>query len=200
MTGTGTSTFSGITSALSDLMNAEMALGRDLMTSLTGITVPSAADLTRTLRGRLSQRGCCHIPPPCWMPRPLGHCTSHVSRCNTACIRLVITNCDRVARTIRVDAEDQTGGAFTVSPASLTLGPMRRGTVSVCVDIPSDAAQGQESRTMIWVHGCREYYLDWTVSVGTVGVDSCHEVEVSDCPDYLHHWYDHFYCERPCGV
>jgi hypothetical protein len=21
---------------------------------------------------------------------------------------------------------------------------------------------------------------------------------VEDCPDLLHHWYDHFYCNRPC--
>jgi hypothetical protein len=24
------------------------------------------------------------------------------------------------------------------------------------------------------------------------------EVEIEDCPDLIHHWYDHFYCERPC--
>jgi hypothetical protein len=23
-------------------------------------------------------------------------------------------------------------------------------------------------------------------------------VEVEDCPDLIHHWYDHFYCDRPC--
>jgi hypothetical protein len=21
---------------------------------------------------------------------------------------------------------------------------------------------------------------------------------VDDCPDYQHHWYDHFYCHRHC--
>jgi hypothetical protein len=21
---------------------------------------------------------------------------------------------------------------------------------------------------------------------------------VEDCPDLIHHWYDHFYCPRPC--
>jgi hypothetical protein len=198
-TSSGTSSFGGIASALQDLVNAEMDLGRDFIESLTGITVPSTADLTRALRGRMSRSGsCCHIPPPCWMPRSLGQCTSHVSRCDSACIRLVITNCDRVERSFSVNARDQTGGTFTVSPPSLTLAPFRKGTVSVCVAVPADAPPGDHPHTMLWVHGCREYYLDWVVSVGTIGADSCHEVEISDCPDYVHHWYDHFYCARPC--
>jgi hypothetical protein len=36
--------------------------------------------------------------------------------------------------------------------------------------------------------------------------DCCHcrcsghrEVEIFDEPDYVHHWYDHFYCEHPCS-
>ena len=24
------------------------------------------------------------------------------------------------------------------------------------------------------------------------------ELTVEDCPDLVHHWYDHFYCPRPC--
>ena len=27
----------------------------------------------------------------------------------------------------------------------------------------------------------------------------CHEVRVSDGPDHVHHWHDHFYCNRPCA-
>jgi hypothetical protein len=26
----------------------------------------------------------------------------------------------------------------------------------------------------------------------------CNEVEINDCPDMIHHWYDHFYCHRHC--
>jgi hypothetical protein len=70
--------------------------------------------------------------------------------------------------------------------------------VEVCIDIPADAPAGAKHKTIIWVDGCKLHYLIWHVSVGTVGFDSCHEVEVDDCPDYVHHWYDHFYCARPC--
>jgi len=24
------------------------------------------------------------------------------------------------------------------------------------------------------------------------------DIEIEDCPDLIHHWYDHFYCPRPC--
>jgi hypothetical protein len=36
------------------------------------------------------------------------------------------------------------------------------------------------------------------VRVGRLCGASCPEVEVDDCPDNIHHWYDHFYCERGC--
>lgn len=198
----------GLPGALMNLMNAQMRLSADLFESLTGRTAPTMGDVTklgknlvggtRSSCGCHTRSGCCTIPPPCWMPQPLGECTSHVSKCKTACIRFRITNCDRVQRDIRVDAPGSNAAKVTLSPPSLSLGPMERGTVTACVAIPDDAKDGDQTEILLWVHGCKEYYFRWTVSVGTLGTDSCHEIEVCDCPDYLHHWYDHFYCPRPC--
>ena len=87
---------------------------------------------------------------------------------------------------------------MTVAPPSLDLGPQERGTISVCIAMPDHAKANDRMEALVWLRGCREYYFRWTISVGTLGLDSCHEVDVCDCPDYLHHWYDHFYCVRPC--
>jgi hypothetical protein len=194
--------------AFMNLVNAQMKLTTDLFESLTGQSLPTIGDVGKAGRkltsggtcscGCGSRTGCCHIPPPCWMPQPLGECTSHVTQCKTACIRFVITNCDRVKRTIAVQASGAQSGQVTVSPPTVSLGPQERATVTACVSIPDDAKDGETIESLLWVRGCKEYFFRWTVSVGTVGLDACHEVEVCDCPDYLHHWYDHFYCVRPC--
>ena len=186
--------FGAMFAAWKGLLDAQVAFGSQMMQSLTGVAMPNPADMLRTLRGRATA-GCGHIPPPCWMPRLLGDCTSHVGQCKCACIRVAITNCDRVARVVTADSSNK---AMTVTPSSLSLGPFERGTISICVDIPKETAVGTRYDSVIWIRGCREYVLRWSVSVGTIGVDSCHEVAVDDCPDLVHHWYDHFYCARGC--
>jgi hypothetical protein len=178
-----------------NLINAEIALGSDLIRSLTGIDLPNPADLMRTSRARLTPT--CRIPPPCWMPQPLGECVSFVGQCRSACIRLVVTNCDRIKRTVTID-RSTSQGSITISPSTLALGPMERETVSVCLDVPQDAADGARFENLIWIRGCKTHFVRWTVVVGRTGIDSCHELRVNDCPDYLHHWYDHFYCTRGC--
>jgi hypothetical protein len=195
-------TLSGVTAALGELLDAEVKLGADLFRTFTGTNLPNlnAGDLLRSARRatRSVSPGCCTIPPPCWLPQPLGECTSHVGQCRSACIDMVITNCDGQAHAVAVEVS-KTAAKVTVEPAKLELGPLERATVSVCLEVPKDAADGTRYELLVRVYGCREYYLRWTVSVGTLGLDSCHEVAVDDCPDYLHHWYDHFYCGRRCS-
>jgi hypothetical protein len=191
--------------ALMNLVNAQMQLSANLFESLTGQKLPTIGDLSKTSHklipgatGCHPKAGCCTIPPPCWMPRPLGECTSHVAQCKTACVRFRITNCDRVKRNITVQVTGPNASKVTLSPPTLSLGPQERATVSACVSIPDDAKSGETTESLIWIRGCKEYFFRWNVSVGTAGLDSCHEIEVCDCPDYVHHWYDHFYCVRPC--
>jgi hypothetical protein len=191
----------GLPEAWMNLLRAQMQVGSELYQSLTGQPPPSLADLARELGVRGSRRTgatCCTIPAPCWMPRSLGHCTSNVSVCKSACIELAISNCDRVRRTIAVEATGSHAGKVTIEPPSITLGPMEHGTVRVCLATPESAKVGETLESLLWVRGCQEQFLRWTVGIGTLGIDSCHRIEISDCPDYLHHWYDHFYCGRGC--
>jgi hypothetical protein len=85
-----------------------------------------------------------------------------------------------------------------VTPGSLTLGPEERGFSVVSATLQPDAAYGQEKQYLIWVRGCRQHFLRWTVVVSHHEHCECPEIHVEDCPDLIHHWYDHFYCDRPC--
>jgi hypothetical protein len=85
-----------------------------------------------------------------------------------------------------------------VTPQQATLQPMERKWFTVVATVSEDARRGETYEALIWVVGCHEHYLRWTVRVAAGASGGCHELEVDDCPDYVHHWYDHFYCRRPC--
>jgi len=198
---TGTRELRSLARAYTDLLDAQMRMGRDLLQSMTGIKVPDVGEAMSALRSRASKTGGCHIPPPCWMPQPLGEVTSHVDDCHEAHIRLRITNCNTTQRTITVAVTGDDADRITVTPASLSLGPMARGRITLVRRAEKGDAKEPdgERESIVWVRGCRDWYLRWIVSVGTVGIDSTHEIRVDDCHDHLHHWYDHFYCPRPCN-
>ena len=138
----------------------------------------------------------CNIPPPCWMPLTLGELTDHACAGATATVRFRVTNCGAETRKISLDADSDRPVKITGSPA--VLGPMKRATLSASIEIPPDAEEGTRHEALLWVRGCRDRYLRWTVKVGSRGAECCHELDVEDCPDPIHHWYDHFYCEHPC--
>jgi hypothetical protein len=109
----------------------------------------------------------------------------------------VITNCSMATRTITISTTTTvTGLSFSVT--DLTLGPMERGVVEVSYTIPATAHQGEATEILLWIQGCKLHFLRWTVKVTSACADTTVEVNVSDCPDLVHHWYDHFYCPRPC--
>jgi hypothetical protein len=151
----------------------------------------------RTPLGAFGGCDTCEIPPPCWLPQPLGQVTSFVAPGGVGTVRFRVTNCGFTARTITF-ATTKAIPAVTFSPASLTLAPLERGVVSASVQVAADAKQGSEHELVVLIHGCRNYYLRWVIKVAACGVDMCNEVEVDDCPDMIHHWYDHFYCPRHC--
>jgi len=144
------------------------------------------------------KRSCCDIPPACWLPRPLGEVRSFVCAGATASFRIRVTNCQPRSSSIEVAFAEATAGK--VEPASATLGPMERKSFNASVAVPANADKGHEIETLLWVRGCNAYYLHWIVEVRENASQSCcHEIEVEDCSDYVHHWYDHFYCDRPCS-
>jgi len=140
--------------------------------------------------------GCdCTIPPPCWEPQPIGDVTTRACPGNKAVLRLHIRNCGSSGRTITVEA---TNKAIDASPAPVTIGPYEDATVVLSLDVLASATEGQKEKSVVWVSGCYVHYLRWTVEVTCKDASCCSDVDVEDCPDLVHHWYDHFYCDRPC--
>jgi hypothetical protein len=168
--------------AFADLLGQGAKLGLDLLGSIK-LPLPS--------KGSCS----CEIPPPCWAPQPIGDVTARACPGNKAVLRLHVANCGATAREITVDATDK---AVKVEPTTATIGPMEEATVVLSLDVPASAPEGDKQKAVVWVHGCYLHFLRWTVEVTCKGGSCCTDVSVEDCPDLVHHWYDHFYCDRPC--
>lgn len=187
--------------ALVGLMDAAVRMGEGVLDALQGRrTTGLVSTLVRTMpRVPMAGSGCgCHAPPPCWMPRELGEIRSRVCAGGTATLRVRVTNCSASPRKVAVDARPEVTG-LTIDPSSLALGPLERGVALATLAIPAKAGVGEEREALIWVRGCRDHVLRWTVRVASRAGDCGHEIDVEDCPDLVHHWYDHFSCERPCG-
>ncbi len=185
--------------AVGDLFDQGTRLGMAMLGSLGSGSAQMLNSILNFTSGQGASTECCNceIPPPCWMPHSLLDVTSHGCPGNIATVRFVITNCSMVTRKISIST---TGSVTTLtfSTAYLTLEPMERGVVAASYSIPASAQQGEETEILLWIRGCKLHFLRWTVKVAPGCADNCDEVEVSDCPDLVHHWYDHFYCPRPC--
>jgi hypothetical protein len=177
---------------VADSLRSGMRMGGRLLGSL------AESRLVGDLGRRVSVGGCCcEIPPPCWMPKSLGDVKSYVCAGGTAVLRLRVENCGHTSRSFTIEAAGADKDAVKLSPGSLTLGPMERAVATATVAVGAEARRGQEREALVWVRGCHDHVVRWTVKVEG-GSESCHELDVADCPDYVHHWYDHFYCPRPC--
>jgi hypothetical protein len=173
---------------------------------LTGRIVDDVAEISgQFVRTFLSELAgpktptCCDIPEPCWMPADLGeiHCELCPGGRGTLTIR--VTNTDFRQRKFEVVSAGPDAGRVRIAPASFNLGPKERRTVQATFDAKLDeGVDCAELEALIWVFGCRNHYLRWTIEVGKRESACCHAIEVRDQPDYEHHWYDHFYCFRQC--
>jgi hypothetical protein len=175
-------TFARAARGLAGWLGEGTRVGRDLLGS---VQLPS---LPRT-------GSSCEVPPPCWAPQPLGAVTARACPGTKAVVRLDITNTDAITRTITVSV---TGGAATITPPSLDLGPLEEGLVVLSFDVPPTDTEGLTRKLLVWVDGCQRHYLRWTVVSTCSGQECCVELPVEDGADPIHHWYDHFYCQHGC--
>ena len=135
----------------------------------------------------------CDIPPPCWYPKAAGEVTSFGCPGGTAVLRVRVHNCGPSSR--HVQLEGAADAKF--EPSGLSLKAMEREVATIKVTLPEN--DGAEKELLLWIRGCHAHYVRWRVVATKRGSDACcHELDVEDCPDYLHHWYDHFYCVHPC--
>ena len=184
--------------AIGELFNQGVKLGM----AMFGPLVSGSAQMVGSLLQNLKQAhdaSCGSIPDPCWQPRRLGEVKSFVCAGGTATVRLRVENCTWTKRQVHVSVLNP-GEGVTVTPGNLDLGPMERGVTAVSLAIAPTASEGQERELLILVRGCNNHFLRWIVKATTHGVNTCcGEVEVKDCADHVHHWYDHFYCHRDCN-
>lgn len=187
---------SELQTAVMNLVREQINLGSAMFEAVTGQPL---SRFTAALSPRmLPAAGCgCTIPPPCWLPQPLGECTSHTSDCKSAALDLAVTNTAPNPRRVSIRISGIAPGV-RVEPQEAVIEPFDTVTFRLSVDIPQKTPQGLYVNALVMIHGCKTHYLRWKVSVGTIGFSSCHEIAVDDGPDLIHHWYDHFYCPRPC--
>lgn len=166
---------------------------------LGALSEGSSKTLCDVVQGRSAIGGCdpCEIPAPCWEPQPLGEVTSFVAPGGKGTLRFRVTNCGFNQLLVMFGTMKPAPG-LSFSPSNLNLGPLERGVVSATFVVSADVKKNFVEELVILIQGCRNYYLRWTVKVADCGVDMCNEIEVEDCPDNIHHWYDHFYCPRQC--
>jgi len=168
------------------------------MSNLSSMKMPAMPNLDFSSMKMPGMPSCgCKIPPPCWMPQSADCVVSHVCPGSTASLCIRITNCSAADRTINFD--DAGKNVVTFNPNVLTLSPMETGVVAATLVSSAGACEESEQFALVWIRGCKDHYVRWTVKTVKRRVTSCcHEICVEDCPDFIHHWYDHFYCVRPC--
>jgi hypothetical protein len=173
---------------------------RALGEALAGLlTAPAqlVAGLAGSLAGATKSSGCV-IPPPCWEPQPAGRCTLTLAPECKGTIRVHVSNCGWDRHAVGLTAVGKIAGWMSFAPTTMVLGPMEEGTFEVGVKVPDGVEPGEKLTGPLLIRGCRDWFVRVEVRVEEcAGCTSC-DVSVDDCADQLHHWYDHFYCPRPC--
>jgi hypothetical protein len=189
---------SGIEDSLKGVIHAQILLGKEFLNLASGaFGLVSNLPLPKL-------RGCCDIPEPCWMPQSAGEVRCTLAPGDTGEICLVITNEDFAAHPYTVAVGGKDAGLVTVTPANLKLGPKERGCATVKLAMPKERPQRdgccccEDIEVVVWVRGCRNHYLRWIVAWGDCAGRCCETVRVDDTPDYVLHWYDHFFIPRQC--
>jgi hypothetical protein len=178
---------------LKDVVAAQFSLGKELLNVLSTGTKSAYGGLSGLKMPKM--HSCCEIPDPCWMPKALGEVKCQLTAGGTGEVKLVVTNNDFRAHTVNAQSAGKDAGLVQFTPAQIALGPKERTTIVAQFTAP---AQPGTYEVVVWVSICSDHYLRWTVEVGEQQNPCCYEVTVDDSPNYVVHWYDHFYCPRPC--
>ncbi len=143
----------------------------------------------------------CEIPPPCWEPQPVGNCALQVTPGGSATIRVHVSNCGWTRQVVALTALGKIAGLMTISPTARFIGPQERGDFLVTIHVPDKARAGASASGPLIIRGCRNYFarVEITVVDCVTSGSNCCDIRVNDCADNVHHWYDHFYCPRPCN-
>lgn len=139
---------------------------------------------------------CCEVPPPCWEPRIAGTCEVRAGPECKGSIYLHVSNCDWAAHTIVVTVTGAIAGLVSIVPTTLVVGAQEEATVILTFAPPERPAVLLAGA--VFVHGCNEHVVRVKLGLANGSAATRCDVHINDCPDHMHHWYDHFYCPRPC--
>jgi hypothetical protein len=191
------SPLAGLSRIMSELLDEGLRLGADMMDTIGRTRLGEVAGSLQRMAPAMRSCGC-DVPPPCWMPKALGELTSHVCPGGVATVRLVVTNCSMTARVVDLHATGADAGVVKITPDKAVIEPMDQAVFVATLAVPANAPECGSRTALLWIAGCHLHWLRWTVDVHARGGHACHELRIDDCPDLVHHWYDHFYCQRPC--
>lgn len=142
----------------------------------------------------------CEIPRPYWWPQLAGRVCSYMCPGGIAVVQLCVRNTGPSTRAFRVEiAPDEAAARAGADPQAFVLGPMEEKRVIVRYKVPADQPSGCGSTALIWVRGCLNHYIEWSVKTTAKVTQCCHEICVRDEPPYTLEWYHHFYCDHPCA-
>lgn len=172
---------------------------RALGGAIAGI-LEAPAQIAAGFAGALIKRSSssCDIPSPCWEPRPAGTCCLELTPGSSVTIRIHVANCGWTRQVVSITGLGKLAGWMTFAPTTLILDPIERATILVTVHAPDSVKLGQRFSAPIIVRGCLDHFVRVEITISDCIVQNCCDVVVDDCPDNVHHWYDHFYCPRPC--
>lgn len=178
---------------IKDAFSAQVALAKELL-DLIGVGARIASSGIGGIK--LPKPGsCCDIPPACWMPKELGTVDCQLRPGSTGQVKLVVTNNDFRPHNVTAQSAGANAGLVSFTPPQIALGSKESTAIIAQFTAPKKPGRYE---VVVWVTVCSDHYLRWTVEVGEKEKDCCFVVTVDDSPDYEVHWYDHFYCPKPC--
>jgi len=140
----------------------------------------------------------CEIPSPCWEPRLAGTCHLDLPPGSTATIRVHVSNCGWTRQVVGITATARLAAIVKLEPTTLIVEPQEQASFWVFVHLPDKVKPGELFSGALLVRGCMNHFARVTVRAAECASATCCDIQVQDCPDHIHHWYDHFYCPRPC--
>jgi len=180
------------------LIGIPLAVGRGLWDIAAGLSAGAIGAVSEFGDRVFPRNSCCDIPPACWMPIGHGELCCELGVGGHGQIWLHVTNEDYRPHVYTAKAAGPDAALFTFSPAQVTLGPKERTVITCTFDLPPSQPTKRLIEAVIWVLGCRNHFVRWRIDTCGKHRHCCHDVCIEDCPDYIVHWYDHFYCRRPC--
>jgi hypothetical protein len=185
--------FGAVDQLFKDVVQAQFLLGKEII-RLVGDGVEAARESVGAF-DLPKRKSCCAVPEPCWMPVPIGVAACALNPGGSGQIHVTVTNSDYRTRVFAFSTAGTDAAMLQLSSTQATLGPMEQAQFTADVNAPGTAGTYE---ALVWVNGCREHYLRVVLKVGTKQKGCCYNVAVNDKPDYVVHWYDHFYCRKPC--